>query len=164
MTDCKICGKKKYCKNLCQTCYHRIWWRENKEKLQKDEKKYVSYLEHRNKLVHKRKGKNVDVIPKKRKKGSGTITSQGYKRLHILNHPNAQNGRWVLEHVYVMSNFLGRPLLKNERVHHKNGIRLDNRIENLELWTKDHPYGQRVEDKIKWCEEFLKQYKPSQKE
>lgn len=57
-----------------------------------------------------------------------------------------------------MSNHLGRPLRKHERVHHKNGIRNDNRLENLVLWTISHPYGQRLEDKISWAKDFLIEY------
>lgn len=95
--------------------------------------------------------------PRKHVKGSGYITVQGYKILS-KKHPNSSKRGQILEHKLVMSTHLGRPLHPMETIHHKNGIRSDNRIENLELWSHSHPPGQRVEDKIKWCKEFLKEY------
>lgn len=48
-------------------------------------------------------------------------------------HPNAKANGYIFEHRLVVEGFIGRYLLKNEVVHHKNGIRTDNRVENLEI-------------------------------
>jgi len=88
----------------------------------------------------------------------GRQVNQGY--IHIWNpdHPNAKNNGYVAEHRMIMSDYLERPLKGVENVHHVNGDRADNRIENLELWTKAQPAGQRVSDKLEWAINFLKEY------
>ncbi|ETK36117.1 hypothetical protein MPTA5024_10860 [Microbispora sp. ATCC PTA-5024] len=83
----------------------------------------------------------------------------GYAFIKRVGHPEAKSRGWGYEHRIVMSDHLGRPLWPDENVHHINGVRDDNRIENLELWSKSQPCGQRVEDKLAWALEIIERYK-----
>jgi hypothetical protein len=78
-------------------------------------------------------------------------TKSGYRAVLV-------DGRTIQEHRWVMEQEIGRELLPVESVHHVNGVRDDNRIGNLELWSKSHPSGQRVADKVAWAREILDLY------
>lgn len=70
-------------------------------------------------------------------------------------------GGWEQQHRIVMEGILGRALLPGENVHHINGVRKDNRPENLELWVTSQPSGQRPADLVAWAHEILALYEES---
>ncbi len=82
----------------------------------------------------------------------------GYILLQRPDHPNASKQGKVFEHVVVMSEALGRPLLESETIHHKNGIKDDNRPENLELKAGRHAKGQAVTDLLAYARDILSVY------
>jgi hypothetical protein len=72
--------------------------------------------------------------------GGRTKISTGYYLIKLRNHPYADTRGYVMEHRIVMEKYLGRYLDPKESVHHINGIKTDNRIENLQLFPnmKEH--------------------------
>ena len=107
-----------------------------------------------------RKGFDMDAPTRnsKRSIGSRRLDDNGYISIKIASGSGAKN--WRSEHRHVMEQHLGRKLHRHEHVHHINGIRSDNRLENLELWSSSHPSGQRIEDKTAWAIEWLRVYQP----
>ena len=86
-------------------------------------------------------------------------TLSGYIRIPSKGHANGTRSGTIMEHVKVMSDILGRPLGKREKVHHKNGIKSDNRPSNLELWAnRQQPTGQRISDLIKFANSIIEEY------
>lgn len=117
------------------------------------------YVNNRVKYLTRSKYQRQKLNPFPVIKHDGNISRDGYKRLTRRNSPysNKKTG-FIFEHVLIICEHLGRPLNKGESVHHKNGDRLDNRLENLELWNNGQPSGQRVIDKYKFYKEFISQY------
>lgn len=91
-------------------------------------------------------------------------TKAGYIMLSVKpQYPGARpmgdGGEWrILEHRAVMSQMIGRALFRHENVHHVNGIKDDNRPENLELWIVSQPCGQRVKDQLEWARQIIDMY------
>lgn len=122
--SCKVCNKveeKRLVRGLCATCYGR----------------------------HRARG-DLDSVAlakkpnsRRRVKGERYLNRDGYVMVSPEGYATV-----IAEHRYVMESSLGRKLVKGENVHHKNGNRSDNRLENLELWATVQPYGQRIDDLI----------------
>ena len=154
---CQDCGKEYVSKakyKRCSTCqYH--WYKINKP-LQFTAA-YAKAKARVNQALRTKKGLPMNHVFNKGPRGEGYVNKKGY-RLMVMRHPSGKGYIRKYQHTIVMEKFLERSLKKGESVHHKNGDRLDNKIENLELWVKGQPAGSRVEDKIQWSIEFLREY------
>lgn len=132
LTTCEVlgCGDKAISLNLCRKHHSKF-------------KKFGNPL-----LGSIQDGRSKEWRPDK----NGYIFKFDPKNIH------ADKNRLVYQHREIMGQVLGRPLRSDENVHHKNGDRSDNRIENLELWIKGQPAGQRVQDKVAWARYILQEY------
>ena len=95
--------------------------------------------------------RNGSLVRRRRPQGAGSVNAKGYLIVCV-------EGRSARQHRLVMEQVLGRQLLPGETVHHKNGIRDDNRRENLELRFSHHGQGQSIPDLIAFAREILSRY------
>ena len=151
---CENCHKEckdyrsRWCKECVNKCKSNIWSKEDIEYLLKN-------YEHKDrKKMEKRLNRKFDAIRTKAKKYNlkrnvkfnigkrnglwkGTkLTENGYIKILKPNHPRARD-KYIWEHILIVEKKIGRFLNKSEVVHHINGVRNDNRIENLMLFESN---------------------------
>lgn len=91
--------------------------------------------------------------------GYKCLNQHGYVMVMVeKGNPHRMMGGYVFEHRLVMGESIGRPLLKHENVHHKDGNRQNNALENLELWVTMQPSGQRPSDLVEYAKRILSLY------
>lgn len=143
---------------MCQNHYVQ-WWRERPDapicEVRKCDRK--SYVKGMCGLHYSRMKRHGDPHKKVRTKPERLMSKTGYILITKPEHPAATSDR-VLEHRLIMEERLGRYLLPGENVHHINGVRHDNRPENLELWVTSQPSGQRPADLVAWAREIIDRY------
>ena len=175
MKVCSVtnCGRVKYAKGLCQAHYHRLIRGihvDSPIRVKVFRGGRVCEVPDCDRLHYARgicwthytrvqRGKPLGPPIRKRTKGNNTHkTLAGYS---LLKTGRGKNG-WQLEHRSIMALHIGRELLTHENVHHKNGVRDDNRIGNLELWDTSQPKGQNIHDKLAYYGDLAKRWEGRQ--
>lgn len=86
-----------------------------------------------------KKRASTEQIGKRKINHKYSVLKKGYVKIYMPDHPEADKNGRILEHRYVMECILGRPLLKEEDVHHIDGTRNNNEPDNLQAMNhRDH--------------------------
>ena len=117
----------KYIKRICNFCGNKF--QVKKWRIAQGRGKYCSpHCRH--------KGHSLEIAGDKSPNWNGGIyIHDGYKLIRIKNHPHANPLGYIREHRVIMEKHLGRYMKPEERIHHLNGNKQDNRIENLQIVT-----------------------------
>lgn len=102
-----------------------------------------------------RRGQPLRPLAKRgpRHTGEWKTNSEGYVYKNIWS--DTGKSKKVFQHREMMEKILGRALRRGENVHHLNGVRNDNRPENLQLWLTPQPSGANLLDVMSWMREFV---------
>lgn len=124
-------------------------------KLSKEQCARISQM-HKGKIVSEETKKRMSESSKKGGIGHKKNRSDGYVYVYFPDHPKSNSDGYIMEHDLVMECVIGRHLKENEIVHHKNKIRNDNRIENLEIMDfREHA---RMHSKERWNDLLTRQF------
>ena len=141
----------KFIWHACVDCGRQRW-----EEIIRGQPRYLRCRRCGDKLRSNQAGNNPRWI------GGRFETSDGYIIVRLypddLYYRLANSHHYAMEHRLIMAKYLGRVLYQYETVHHKNGIKNDNRIENLELRVSRHPLGQSVEDLLEFAYWVIEHY------
>jgi len=123
-------------------------------KLTKEQCERIS-KRNRGRIVSDETRKRMSESTKKGGIGHKKNRTDGYVYIYFPDHPKSNSDGYIMEHDLIMECFIGRHLKENEIVHHKNKIRNDNRIENLEIMDfREHA---RMHSKERWNDLLTKQ-------
>ena len=141
MAICQQCSNefkvKPYREKTAKYCSYECYW-----KAKRGKKPWMTGKKHKTKSKEKMSEKVKQAwkrgVYNKRinHEGDKTNHSLGYIEVKMPNHPMADKRGYVLEHRLIMAQKIGRMLKSTELVHHINGDKKDNRIENLRLLSR----------------------------